>query len=102
MRHHLIAVARELCYAAGHPLRDRYGYAASDESVLKVVETLFDCPEDADAAQQIGIANVMGEIELAQGYDTMTSEEYELGIAAAVRPLVLERRAVEKMIEERS
>src|SRR5215467_7758327 len=38
---HRVAVARELTYAAGCPLRDRYGFAAADEDVLFVVDAVF-------------------------------------------------------------
>ncbi|GEL19307.1 hypothetical protein [Pseudonocardia asaccharolytica] len=89
---HLAALARELTYAAGVPLRDRYGFAASEESVLRIVAAVAAHPDDEDAADVIGSANFVGEIEIAEGYDTPTSEEYERRIVAALRPLVEQRR----------
>lgn len=88
---HRVALARELTYAAGVPLRDRYGFAASDEDVQLVVETVFAFPGD-EAADAIGTANMLGTIELAAGSDTPIDEEYERRIVAALRPLVEQRR----------
>lgn len=90
--HHRIALARELTAAADFPLRDRYGFAASDEAVLFAVNTVFAEPDDAKAADTIGMASAMGDIELAAGYDTPTDEEYERGIVAALRPMIEQRR----------
>lgn len=89
---HRVALARELTYAAGVPLRDRYGFAASDEDVQVVVEQLFAQPDDAAAATVIGAANMAGDIELAEGYDNPISQDYERRIVAALRPLVESRR----------
>jgi hypothetical protein len=89
---HRIALARELTAAAGCPLRDRYGFAARDEDVLFVVEAVFRHPVDADASRAIGTANALGEIELAEEYDVPLSEESELRIIAALRPLTENRR----------
>ena len=89
---HRVAVARELTYAAGVPLRDRYGFAARDEHVLRVVGIVAAHPDDGVAVNEIGAANMLGDIELADGYDTPTGEEYEGRIVAALRPLVEQRR----------
>lgn len=89
---HRIALARELTAAAGFPLRDRYGYAASDKSVLFAVNAVFAQPDDAKAADDVGCGNFIGECELASGYDMPTDEEYERGIVAALRPMVEQRR----------
>lgn len=77
---HAVATARELTYAAGVPLRDRYGFAAPDDDVL---------------ANAIGAANMVGTVELADGYDTPIDEAYERRVVAAVRPVVAaaDRRA---------
>lgn len=89
---HRIALARELTAAAGCPLRDRYGFAARDEDVLFVVEAVFRHPVDADASQEIFRANMSHEIELAEEHDVPLSEESELRIIAALRPLTENRR----------
>jgi hypothetical protein len=93
---HRIAVARELTYAAGCPLRDRWGWAVGDDTVLAVVNIMFAEPDDAKAADAIGMASAMAELgdggHLAAGYDTPTDEEYERAIVAALRPLVEQRR----------
>ena len=87
-----MALARELTAMAGCPLRDRYGFAASDASVLAVVAAVFAHPADAAAVSAIFTGHVEGRIELAEGYDTPTSEKYEARIVAALRPLVEQRR----------
>ena len=92
-QHHRRALARELTAAAGFPLRDRYGFAASDESVDVVLAAVFGQPDDAKAAEQIGLASAIGDAELASEYDMPTTEEYEAGIVAALRPLVEQRTA---------
>lgn len=89
---HRVAAARELTYAAGCPLRDRYGFAASDDSVLAVVRFVFAEPDDAKCGDLIGAANATGDIEIAEGYDLPASEEYEQKIIAALRPLAEDRR----------
>ena len=89
---HRIAVARELTYAAGVPLRDRYGFAASDDDVLHVVGAVAAHPDDQAAADAIGLANATRDIELADGYDTPIDEDYERRIVAALRPLIEQRR----------
>jgi len=89
---HRIAVARELTYAAGFPLRDRYGFASSDEDVLFVVEAVFREPDDKRCGDLIGLANGEHTIEIAE-HGVMASEEYEQGIIAALRPLADQRRA---------
>jgi hypothetical protein len=89
---HRIAVARELTYAADCPLRDRYGFAASDEDVLFVVNAVFREPDDAKAGDLIGIANATGVIEIAREYDLPADEDYEQAIIRALRPLAEERR----------
>jgi hypothetical protein len=89
---HRIAQARELTFAAGCPLRDRYGFAASDEDVLAIVRIVFAEPDDAKAGAGIGSANALHEIEIAEGYDTVASEAYEQLIIAALRPLAEDRR----------
>lgn len=89
---HRLALARELTYAAGVPLRDRYGFAASDADVHRAVAAVFAHPDDEVAAAEIGAANAVGDIELADGYDTPINEDYELRIVAALRPLAQQRR----------
>lgn len=89
---HRIALARELTATAGVPLRDRYGYAASDETVLYIVNAVFAQPDDKKAADDIGCAGALGDIEIAMGYDEHTDEAYERAIVAALRPLVDNRR----------
>jgi hypothetical protein len=89
---HRVALARELTYAAGVPLRDRYGFAASHEDVLSVVNIVFREPDDKEAADAIGLGNALNEHEIAMGYDEPTDEEYETKIVRALRPLVEERR----------
>jgi hypothetical protein len=89
---HRLALARELTYAAGVPLRDRYGFAASDEDVQRVVAAVFAHPDDQVAADEIGAANMIGDIELADGYDTPIDEDCERRIVAALRPLAEQRR----------
>lgn len=89
---HRIALARELTYAAGVPLRDRYGFAASAESVLFIVNACFRIPDDEAAVMEIGGANALGDIEIAEGYDTPTDEDYERQIVVALRPLIEQRR----------
>lgn len=89
---HRVALARELTYSSGYPLRDRWGYAASNDTVLFCVLAVFANPIDKSAVDAIGVANIMGEIQLACDYDTPTGEEYELGIVQAIRPLVEDRR----------
>lgn len=89
---HRIALARELTAMAGVPLRDRYGFAARDEDVLRIVETVAAIPDDETCVCQIGALNALGEIEIADGYDNPTDEEYEGRIVAALRPLVEQRR----------
>lgn len=89
---HCAALARELTYAAGVPLRDRYGFAASDEHVLAVLAAVFANPDDQTAVNAIGCANALGDIELAMGADTRTDEDYDRRIVAALRPLVEQRR----------
>ena len=88
---HRIAVARELAYAAGVPLRDRYGFAASADTVLYVVNAVFGHPSDEAATQVIFAGSVAGDCELAMGYDEPTDEDYERRIVEALRPLA-ERR----------
>jgi hypothetical protein len=88
---HRVALARELTYAAGCPLRDRYGFAAADEDVLFVVDAVFREPDDARARFLIGAANG-DQIELAMACDTITDEAYELAVVRALRPLAEQRR----------
>lgn len=89
---HRVALARELTAAAGVPLRDRYGFAARDEHVIVVLAIVFAHPDDEVAVSEIGAQNVTGGIELADGYNTPTDEDYERRIVAALRPLVEDRR----------
>jgi hypothetical protein len=90
--HHRIAVARELTFAAGCPLRDRYGFAASGADVLFVVTAVFRHPGDEQARAVIGAANG-NQIELAMSPEVITDEPYELAIVRALRPLAEDRRA---------
>jgi hypothetical protein len=92
-QHHRRALARELTAEAGFPLRDRYGFAASDESVDIVLAAVFGEPDDAKAGEIIGLANATEEAEVACSYDMPATEEYEAGIVAALRPLVEQRVA---------
>jgi len=80
-----IACAREITFAAGCPLRDRYGFAARDEHVLKVLQIISEWEDDKEAADQIGLANAVEEIEIAMGADEPADEEYELAIVRALR-----------------
>lgn len=89
---HRVALARELTYAAGVPLRDRYGFAAPDEDVLVVVAAVFANPDNHAAANAIGAANMRGDVELAMGSDSPIDEEYERRIVEALRPLADDRR----------
>lgn len=84
---HAVATARELTHAAGVPLRDRYGYAASHDDVLQVVRLVTQHAGDEAAANAIGAANMLGDVELASGTDTPIDEAYERRIVAAVRPV---------------
>lgn len=88
---HRVAVARELTYAAGCPLRDRYGFAASYEHVEAVLAIVFSEPDDAKAGDLIGMANFTGDIQIAMANDIPANEEYEQAIIAALRPLVAQR-----------
>jgi hypothetical protein len=89
---HVVCLARELTFAAGVPFRDRYGFASSDEDVLAVVTIVRREPVDAVAAEAIGIAGALGDIELAMGYDTHTDAAFELRMVEALRPLIEQRR----------
>jgi hypothetical protein len=89
---HRIALARELTYAAGVPLRDRYGFAASADTVLYVVNAVFGHPSDEAATDVIGLGNAIGKCELAMGSDQPTDEDYERRIVEALRPLAERRR----------
>jgi hypothetical protein len=89
---HRVALARELTFAAGCPLRDRYGFAASHEDVLFVVNAVFREPDDAKCGDLIGTANALGDIEIAMDYDMPADEEFEQKVIAALRPLVEDRR----------
>jgi len=96
---HRVALARELTAAAGVPLRDRYGFASSNEDVLHIVTVVATYPDDDAAVAAIGAANWTGVIEIAEGSDTPTSEEYEHRIVTALRPLIEQRRtAAEKAL----
>ena len=91
--HHRVAVARELTAMEGCPLRDRYGFAASDKTVLFIVNAVFTEPDDHKCGDIIGVANATDpDIQFAEAYDTPASEEYEQAIIAALRPLVAMRR----------
>jgi hypothetical protein len=91
-QHHRIALARELTAVAGVPLRDRYGFASPDEQVAAVLAIVALQPDDAKAADRIGLDNGSGVLELADGYDTPIDEEYERRIVRALRPLIENRR----------
>lgn len=92
---HQIACARELTYAAGVPLRDRYGYAARDQHIIIVLQAIHDHADDKEAGDAIGLANALGEVQLADGYDIPIDELYERRIVAALRPLTNTRKRVE-------
>jgi hypothetical protein len=87
---HRVAIARELTYAAGFPLRDRYGFAASRESVLAVIDAVFREPDDLKAGDAIGVQQG-DELEIAEN-GLPASIKYEQGIIAALRPMVEQRR----------
>ena len=89
---HRIALARALTAAAGVPLRDRYGFAASVETVAAVVAIVFREPDDAKAADLIGLGNAVGDLELAEGYDMPIDEERERAVVRALRPMAEQRR----------
>jgi hypothetical protein len=89
---HRIALARELTFAAGCPLRDRYGFAARDADVLFIVNAVFGEPDDAKAGEAIGCANALGDIEIAMDYEAPADEEYEQAVIRALRPLVEQRQ----------
>lgn len=90
--HHRLALAREMTYAAGFKLRDRYGFAASDETVARILDIVSAHPDDSVAVDEMGAANMLGDIHIAMDYDTPTDEEYDLGIVQALRPLIEKRR----------
>lgn len=89
---HWIALARERTAVAGVPLRDRYGYAASDETVNLLLDLIAQNPDDEEAVTWIGAANLTGDLQIAMAYDTPTDEEYELQIVQALRSVVEEQR----------
>lgn len=84
---HRVALARELAFAAGVPLRDGYGFAASDDTVLAVVNAVFATSADECVVAAIGVGNVSGNIELAMPSGTSTDPDYARRIVAALRPL---------------
>jgi hypothetical protein len=84
-KRHYIAIAREQCAIAGIPLRNRWGRAASDEHILKIVEAVLQYLDDYSVAEKIGILNALGEIQICSGYDTPIDEEEELIIVQAIR-----------------
>lgn len=92
---HQVALARELTYAAGVPLRDRYGYAVPDEHVIVVLCAVHDHADDKEAGNAIGLFNALDEIQLADGCDIPIDEVYERRIVAALRPLTNTRKRVE-------
>jgi len=82
-----VVLTRELADAAGVPLPDRYGYAASDAVVVHaVVGICVAQPDDGKAVDEIGMANFVGDINLAMRYDTPTDEKYEQRIVAGPPP----------------
>jgi hypothetical protein len=86
-QNHYIAWARELTYAAGFQLRDRYGFCASDETVLYVINSALENGL-LEAVTDIGCANALGDIQICRGYDLPTDEEYETGAVTALGPLL--------------
>lgn len=88
-RDHFRALARELTYAAGCPLRDRYGFAAADDRVDVVLTAVLAFPGDpGDAAAEFG--SRLLDNPLAMSTEVPTDEAYELRIAAALQPLAAE------------
>lgn len=83
----LVAQAREHAASAGFPLQDRYGYPARHDAVMFILDTLRAERDDLTAGDIIGMANLTGEIQVAES-DAPASEEYEQGIITALRPLV--------------
>lgn len=89
LERHQIALAREACALAGVPLRGRYGYAASDEHVLALWNIVAEEKDDERAVNGIGIANALGDIEIAREIDTPSDEEYEHKIVSALREVMM-------------
>jgi len=90
--HHRRALARELTAAAGVPLRDRYGYAASDATVDALVDIVFAYPTIDATLVALYEEALAGRINLAMDHDTPTDEDYERRIVEALQPLVADRR----------
>lgn len=90
--HHRRTLARELTAAAGAPLRDRYGYAASDATVDALVATVFAYPAIDATLVALYEEALAGRINLAMDHDTPTDEAYERRIIVALQPLVPDRR----------
>jgi hypothetical protein len=90
--HHRRALARELTAAAGAPLRDRYGFAASDATVDELLTIVFTYPNVNAALCALYENSLAGRIKLAMDHDTPTDEDYERRIVEALRPLVADRR----------
>lgn len=85
---HLVARAREEAFAGGLPLRNRWGFAASDRDVGEVLRLLMVYPDDTEAALQIGLANCIGDIQLCHGHDNPLDEDEERKLVDLLRPLV--------------
>lgn len=95
--HHRRALARELTAAAGAPLRDRYGFAASDATVDALVDIVFTYPTVDAALVALYDATMARRLRLAMDHDTPTDEDYERRIVVALQPLVADwRRAAHR------
>jgi hypothetical protein len=90
--HHIDALAREAAARNGVPLRDRYGFAAAPKDVAEALRIVRAEPDDDKAAQQIGMANALGDVQFCAGYDTPLDEDDERDLVAALRPIVEQRR----------
>lgn len=88
---HRVALAREMCAAAGVPLRDRWGFASSDQAVARVVEVVFMYPQDRAAVEALFSDALDGGGAVAEAYE-FPSEEFHFEIVRALRPLVEDRR----------
>lgn len=83
-----IVRVREACCAADVPLRDRYGFAASDEDIQRVWAWCIE-PLTADTVIADRIACGAESVELAEGSDTPLSQQHALTVVQIVRAMQL-------------